>query len=49
MLSQLFAKRGAAALLSRRMTGVRYFSLNKQHLQTANQNPLENNWNNYFS
>ena len=49
MLSQLFAKRGAAALLSRSITGVRYFSLNKQHLQMANQNPLKNDWDNYFS
>ena len=48
MLSQLFAKRGAAALLSRRITGVRYFSLNKQLLQDVNQKPLQIDWNNYF-
>ena len=48
MLSQLFAKRGAGALLSRRITSVRYFSLNKQLLQDVNQNPLQIDWNNYF-
>ena len=48
MLSQLFAKR-SAALLSRRTTGVRYFALNKQLLQIANQNPGQNDWDKFFS
>jgi hypothetical protein len=49
MLSQLFAKRSIPGLLSRRITGARYFALNKDHLKMANQNPAQNDWNNFFS
>ncbi len=49
MFSQFFLKRGTSALLSRRLTGVRYFALNKQHLTIANQAPQKNDWNNFFS
>ena len=47
MFSQLFVKRGATALLQRRITGVRYFALNKDYLQTVNQ--TSNDWSKYFS
>ena len=49
MLSQLFAKRGTTALLSKRLTGVRYFALNKEHLAIANQDPSKNDWHKFFS
>ena len=49
MLSQLFMKRGTTALLSKRITGVRYFALNKEHLALANKDPQHNDWNKFFS
>ena len=47
MLSQLFSKR--SALLSKKLTGVRYFALKKDHLAKANQSPSTNDWNKFFA
>lgn len=49
-MMHMFAKRGMMpALLSRKVTGVRYFALNKEHLKMANLNPAQNDWNMFFS